>query len=448
MLLPYEIIAKKRRGDTLTPEEIRFFFQGYVRGDIPDYQMAALLMAIYFQGMDSEETSTLVDTVRYSGEVLDLSDVPGPKVDKHSTGGVGDKVSLVLAPLVAAAGVKVPMISGRGLGHSGGTLDKLEAIPGFRTQLSAREIVEQLKKVGAVLVGQTPSLVPADQKLYALRDATATIESPPLVAASIMSKKLAEDLDALVLDVKTGNGAFFPRKSQALELGQLLMVLGERAGLRTAALLTSMEQPLGHAVGNWLETREAVQALQGQGPTDLMEIVLALGGLMLLLAGKAETPAEGMGQLQKLLESGAGFDKFLEIIRFQGGDTHHLEHLDLYPLPDPVPLVSDEEGFVSDLNAYEVGMVAVLLGAGRRKKEDAIDYGAGIVLRKKIGHSVNKGEVLADLYTHNPHVLEEASERLRQAYQIAPRATVAPPLILGRITLRGLVPWDPNWMGD
>jgi len=430
-MTPYEIIIKKRDGCELSPEEIRFFIKGFTSGRIPNYQMAALLMAIYFQGMTLEETVALTKAMIDTGETIDLSSIPGVKVDKHSTGGVGDKVSLVLAPLVAAAGVPVPMISGRGLGHTGGTLDKLESIPGFRTNLSIEEFKDQIARIGVAIIGQTTRLVPADKRIYALRDVTATVDSIPLVVASIMSKKLAEGIDALVLDVKTGRGAFFKTRDQALKLAQNLVTVGQRFGVKTVALLTSMEQPLGRAVGNWLETKEAIQALKGEGPEDLMEVVFALGATMLVLGEKAKTYTEGRRVLQKNLENGSGYQKFLEMVSAQGGDTRVIEDPESYQWEGhSISLKSRSSGFVHKVDALEIGLAAMTLGAGRRKIDDEVDYGAGILLRKKIGDPVEKGEVLAQAFSPRKDLLQESRKRITSAFQIKAERSEKVDLIL------------------
>ena len=431
----FEIIAKKRDGQKLTKEEIDYFVQGYSRGQIPDYQMSALLMAIYLRGMDFDETAHLTRAMLLSGDIINLQNIPEPKIDKHSTGGVGDKVSLILAPLVAAAGVKVPMISGRGLAHSGGTLDKLEAIPGFRTDLSVDEFYNQLKKLGVAMIGQTARIVPADKKMYALRDTTATVDSIPLITGSILSKKLAEGIDGLVLDVKTGKGAFMRRLRDAEKLANSLVKTARLNGLPTTALITNMDQPLGYAVGNWLETREAVMALKGQGPQDLMTVTLALSAQMLLMAGVVEDYESALFKLQKLIEDRQALKKFLAMVEAQGGDISYIMNLSKYPTPKfKQQIRSHSAGFIKEVDALKIGTAVVKLGGGREVMEDQIDYGAGIVLNKKIGDSVARGELLAILYTDRSHKLNEAMELARSAFKISKNLPRSYELILKIIT--------------
>lgn len=415
-----EIITKKRDGKDLSRDEIRWMIQRYVAGEIPDYQMSALLMAVYFNGLDPDETAALTESMIQSGDQFDLNIIPGIKVDKHSTGGVGDKVSLVLAPLVAAAGVPVPMMSGRGLGHTGGTLDKLEAIPGFRTQLSKSEFRDILNKAGFAMIGQTESIVPADRHLYALRDVTGTVPSIPLICSSIISKKKAEGANALVLDVKVGNGAFLPNRKATLSLAQNLVRLGENVGLKTRALLTSMDQPLGLTVGNWLETREAIEALRGHGPDDLMEVTFQLGGLMCVLGGVVKSKAEGIQLLKNKLDSGEGLERFIRMTEMQDGDVSVIENPDTYSHhAKAIDVLSPNSGTLIEMNTREIGMLSVSLGAGRVKKEDAVDPSAGIVLHKKIGDTVQKGKRIATLYTNRSNDQEEFIRRYNEAVRIS-----------------------------
>lgn len=412
-----EIISKKRDGEALSSQEIRRTIAEYVAGRIPDYQMSALLMSIFFRGMNRKEILVLTQAMVDSGETIDLSSIPGIKVDKHSTGGVGDKVSLILAPLVAAAGVPVPMMSGRVLGHTGGTLDKLEAIPGFRTDLSEKEFRDEIEKIGFAIMGQSDRIVPADRKLYALRDVTATVASLPLICGSIMSKKKAEGTDAIVLDVKVGKGAFCKTREEALRLAEELVVLGDDLSIRTVALLTSMDQPLGQAVGNWVEIQEAIECLQGQGPSDVMEVVEVLGGLMLVLGKKAESVLQGMKILRECINSGEGYNRFLDMVKMQGGHTSFVEKPDTYTLAaHKIPVESPSSGYVASIDGLKVGLMATLLGAGRMRKEDSIDPGAGILLHKKVGDSIKKGELLATLYTNEENILGESEERFLQCY--------------------------------
>jgi len=394
-----QLIIKKRDGGALSEQELRFLIEGYTRAEIPDYQMSAFLMAVFFRSMTLEETRTLTNVMIESGESLNFKHLPKFVVDKHSTGGVGDKISLILAPLVAAVDVAVPMISGRGLGHTGGTLDKLEAIPGFRTNLSAKEFMAQVESIGVAMIGQTEKIVPADRKLYALRDRTGTVASIPLVVASILSKKIAEGIQALVLDVKTGNGAFFKSQDDACELARALIAISRTFGLPATALLTSMDQPLGKTIGNWLETREAIETLQNNGPEDVQELTLALGALMLQQANVATDFEAGVKTLSEVLASGAAFEKFKAMVKAQGGDISFIEHPDRYPMPGTHIFVrSQTAGYISRLDALSIGLLAMETGAGRKKMTDPIDPSAGILLRKKQGDSVEKGEVLAEIY--------------------------------------------------
>ncbi len=426
-----EIIGKKKAGKKLTFEEIDYVVQGYTSNQLPDYQMAALLMAIQFRGMDFEETAALTRSMLHSGDTIDLSDIPAPKIDKHSTGGVGDKVSLILAPLVAAAGVAVPMISGRGLGHSGGTLDKLEAIPGFRTNLSVEEFRNQVRDIGVAMIGQTERIVPADKKMYALRDATATVDSVPLITASILSKKLAEGIDGLVLDVKTGRGAFMQQTEAAKRLAHSLIRTAQLNGLPTAALITNMNQPLGYAVGNWLETKEVVMALRGHGPHDLMTVTLALATKMLMMVGSEQSAEGAYHRLLHLLRSGKAFDKFIEMVTAQGGNSSYLYDLGGYPASKIKQQIrSDQAGYVAGVDALRIGQAAVRLGAGRTVIEDQIDYGAGIILNKKVGDPVEKGELLAVLYTERLQAVKEASEMVREAFTFSSQRPEKEKLVL------------------
>ena len=416
--------------------------ENYVGERIPDYQMSAFLMAVYFRGMDRRETLALTQAMIDSGETIDLSSIPGIKVDKHSTGGVGDKVSLVLAPLVAAAGVPVPMMSGRGLGHTGGTLDKLEAIPGFRTGLTEGMFRTTIQKVGFAMMGQTERIVPADRKIYALRDVTATVPVLPLICSSIISKKKAEGTDALVLDVKLGRGAFFKRRDEALRLAEELVSLGTELSIETVALLTAMDQPLGKAIGNWVETREAILALQGQGSGDLMEVVTALGSIMLLLGKKVESISEGMRIIQQGLDSGEGFRKFVDMVKMQGGDLSVVENPNTYPLPrQAISVASLCSGYVASLDAMQIGLLAMALGAGRVQKEDTVYPGAGILFHKKTGDPIEKGDLLATLYTNKQEDLDAFRTRLLSAYTFSEAPPVQSRLIYAFIDKDGERPF-------
>lgn len=449
-ILPVELIRKKREGGALTESELRVLIDGYVRGDLPDYQMSAFLMACYFRGMTKEETVTFTDLMLHSGSVLDLADIPGIKVDKHSTGGVGDKVSLILAPIVASRGVPVPMISGRGLGHTGGTLDKLESIPGFRTDIPIPEYRRLLRQTGAVLIGQTSEIAPADRKLYALRDVTATVECIPLIAGSIMSKKLAEGINALVLDIKTGVGAFMQRYEDALNLAETLVSIGTQFGVRTTGFITAMEQPLGVAVGNWLEVVESVECLRGtrginDESSDLMEVTHVLAGAMIQAGGKAHSLNEGIAQSRKTIADGSAYEKFLRIVGAQGGNTAALENLEAYPLSrHQIQIKSESEGFVAGLNAFEVGQSAILLGAGRKKLGDILDPKAGILLRKKVGSRVGPGDILAEILTDREEDLAEARDRLKAAFQISSNRPKPLPLIRCLIDQSGVHAWESS----
>ncbi len=415
-----DVIRKKRDGGELSRSEIEFLVNAYTRGDVADYQVSAWLMAVVLRGMTRAETAALTDAMLHSGEVLDLSSLPAKKVDKHSTGGVGDKTSLVLAPLAAAAGVAVPMISGRGLGHTGGTLDKLEAIPGFNVNLSVAEFRRVLKACGCAMIGQTAEIAPADRKLYALRDVTGTVESPYLICASIMSKKLAEGMDALVLDVKTGSGAFMKTVKDAAFLAELMVETGERMGKQMVALITDMDQPLGRMVGNALEVMEVLEILRGRGPEDLRELCIELAGWMLQLAGVASTVADGKEQSKKLITSGAALDRFRQMVELQGGDARAVD--DPKRLPQArhsMTLSSAKSGFVASLQCEQVGTACVILGGGRERKEDSVDPAVGIVLHKKVGDAVSAGEALATIYYNAEARAARARHLMEQSYRIS-----------------------------
>ncbi|HXA63801.1 MAG TPA: thymidine phosphorylase [Bryobacteraceae bacterium] len=415
-----DLIHRKRDGEELSPEEIATLVDGYNRNEIPDYQMSAFLMAVFFSGMTDREVSALTECIIRSGELVDLSSIPGIKVDKHSTGGVGDKTSLISAPLAASAGVIVPMISGRGLGHTGGTLDKLEAIPGFRTDLTIDEFREQLKKHGLAFIGQTPEVAPADGKLYSLRDATSTVESIPLIASSIMSKKLAVGLDAIVLDVKVGNGAFMKRQVDARRLAQMMVGIGRRMDKRVQALITDMNQPLGYAVGNALEVMEVSQTLQNAGPTDLTRISLELAARMIFLAKIAPTLDEAREVAQSKLLDGSGYRKFKDVIEAQGGNPNVLDRFELLPNATGVrEIASPRAGYVSAIDAEDIGMASSMIGAGRNTKEDTIDPAVGVILEVKTGQKIEAGAVLCRLYYTREDNLEEAAQEIEDAFRIS-----------------------------
>lgn len=413
----YDIIHKKREGKKLSKEELEFLINGYVKGDIPDYQMSAWAMAVFFQGMDAEETANLTMLMAESGDMIDLSDIQGIKVDKHSTGGVGDTTTLILAPLVASAGIPVAKMSGRGLGHTGGTIDKLESIPDFNTSMSRDRFIDNVNQHGVAVVGQTGNLTPADKKLYALRDVTATVESIPLIAGSIMSKKIAGGANAIVLDVKTGSGAFMKEMEEARELAKTMVAIGEKVGRKTMAFITDMNQPLGYAVGNALEVKEAVETLRDNGPEDLRNLCIELGAGMLELAGRVGDLEEGRELLRKKLENGDALKKFTELIAAQEGNPEIVDDFNLLPKTDKkVELKAEQDGYISEIEALEVGISAMLLGAGRETKDSEIDLAVGIVLEKKVGDKVKKGETLAVLHVDDEKNLEEAKSKLAAAF--------------------------------
>jgi pyrimidine-nucleoside phosphorylase len=425
-----DIIRKKRDGGELSREELAHIVEGYTNGQVPDYQVSSFLMAVYFAGLSETEVADFTNLIMRSGVVLDLSAIPGVKVDKHSTGGVGDKTSLIVAPVVAAAGVLVPMISGRGLGHTGGTLDKLESIPGFNTRLTSDQFRAALSAVGAALVGQTDELAPADRLLYALRDATGTVESIPLIAASIMSKKMVEGIDALVLDVKTGSGAFMKKQTEARRLAQAMVSIGRRMNKRVLALITDMDQPLGNAVGNSLEVMEAINTLRNQGPPDLTELCVELSARMLMLADSAKSYEQAREQCQALLENGQALEKFKQMVAHQGGDVTVIDAFDKLPTSSAeYSVTSPRAGFVSRIQAEDIGTAAMLLGAGREKVDSKIDYGVGIVLERKVGERVESGDPLCTLYYNNDEHLEEATQMVEDSFRIAAAAPEAKPLI-------------------
>lgn len=429
-MIPYDLIRKKQSGLAHSDDEIEYLIQGYTAGSIPDYQMAAWLMAVYFQGLDLQETAALVSAMIQSGESLDLSDISGPRIDKHSTGGVGDKVSLVLAPLVASLGIRVPMISGRGLGHTGGTLDKLESIPGFSTDLTANQFKQYVSDTGLCIMSQSDSLVPADKKMYALRDVTATVRSIPLICGSIMSKKIAEGIDGLVLDVKTGSGAFMSDPEDARTLAQQLVRTGNEHNVRCRAVLTSMDQPLGRAVGNRNEVVEAVQCLQGEGPDDVMDVTRALAVQMLLLGEIADSENEAAEMVNQSIANGSAYEKFREFVRNQGGNPDHIpEDTSDTGCEHTRSVTAAESGYVAEIDSYAIGMAGVEIGAGRRSMHDQIDHSAGIQIIKKVGDRVEKHERLAELFTNRKEVLDSAANRIQQAYTIKGQQVNPPPLI-------------------
>ena len=415
-----DLIQRKRDGEELAPEEIEFLVEGYTSGDIPDYQMSSFLMAVYFSGMSDREVSRLTECMLRSGDTVNLSSIPGVKVDKHSTGGVGDKTSFIVAPLAAAAGVVVPMMSGRALGHTGGTLDKLESIPGFRTNLTTPEFEKQLAELGLCFIGQTDRLAPADRKLYALRDVTATVESIPLISSSIMSKKLAEGVDALVLDVKVGNGAFMKKQVDARRLAQTMVGIGRRMDKKVQALITNMNQPLGYAVGNALEVMEASQTLQNAGPADLTKLSLELAARMIFLGKKAESLDDARRLAEKHLVDGSGYKKFKQVVAAQGGNPQALDKFELLPNATGMrEVTSPRGGYVSSIDAEDIGVACNMIGAGRDKKEDTIDPAVGIILEVKAGEKVDAGSVLCRLYYTKEDRVDEAAEMVEDAFRIS-----------------------------
>lgn len=428
----YDLICKKKRGGHLTNEEIQFIVKEYTRGDIPDYQMSALMMAICFQGLDEEETLSLTLAMRDSGEVLDLSEIEGIKIDKHSTGGVGDKTSLVLAPMVAALGIPVAKMSGRGLGHTGGTIDKLECFPGFSTALSEQQFYQNVNRIKLAIMGQTANLAPADKKLYALRDVTATVDQLSLIASSIMSKKLAANADAIVLDVKTGSGAFMKTEEDAFALAKEMVQIGKNAGKQIVAVITDMDQPLGNAVGNSLEVKEAILSLNGLGPKDFMEVVYALGTEMVMASGRAQTMEEAKQMLVQTIKDKTALDKFAEFVEAQGGDKRFVYQPELLPVAKfQLQVQNTEEGYVSHIQAEEIGLANLMLGGGRLTKESSIDLSVGILLHKKCGDLVHPGETLATIYANDMEKAKDAYGKIVCAYQIQSMPVEEKPMIKG-----------------
>jgi pyrimidine-nucleoside phosphorylase len=425
-----ELIIKKRNGKTLSKDEIHFLINSYTKSKIPDYQFSALLMAILFKGMTKIETSYLTEAMLHSGKVIDLSYIKGAKIDKHSTGGVGDKTSLILAPIVAAAGVNVPMISGRGLGHTGGTLDKLESIPGFNINLSLKEYKSVLKKCGAVLIGQTKDIAPADKLIYSLRDVTGTVPSIPLITGSIMSKKLAEGIDGLVLDVKTGSGAFMRETKDAIELASSLISTAKAFNKKVIAFITDMNQPLGNYIGNWLEVYESIKVLRGGQRGDLVDLSLNLSGAMIYLGGKAGSIKKGVEIAKEQINNGKAFEKFVQMIELQGGNTKFILHPEKYPKSKFIKKIkSNEAGYIKSIDNFRVGMAALELGAGRKTMEDKIDPKAGIIFKVKIGDKIKKGDVIAELHSQSMDKINTAKEMILNAITYSKQKTTKPKLI-------------------
>lgn len=432
-----DIIEKKKHGIELSKDEIRFFVDGYVKGDIPDYQASAFLMAIYFKGMTENETTELTLAVRDSGDVVDLSSINGIKVDKHSTGGVGDKTTLIIAPLVASFGVKIAKMSGRGLGHTGGTVDKMESIPGLDTSLKTSKFIDIVNKTGVSVIGQTGNLAPADKKLYALRDVTSTVDSIPLIAASIMSKKLAAGSDAILLDVKTGSGAFMKTQDSAIELASEMVAIGENAGKTTAALITEMDIPLGHNIGNTLEIIEVIDTLKGHGPSDLTEVCIELAANLVTMSGQGNLE-ENREKVRAKLHDGSAFEKFIEFTSAQGGDSSYLKDISKFEKAEfehEVKIKAD--GFVFEMDTEKIGISSVVLGAGRKTKEDEIDFAAGIKLVKKTGDEVKDGDTIAILYTNDKESISDAERLVLEAYTISNEKPELEPLILAKVEKDG-----------
>ena len=428
---PVEIIKLKRNNFPLSKLQIEYFIEGYLSGEVTEYQMSAFLMAVYFNGMNEEETFHLTEIMLHSGETIDLSFLDLPKVDKHSTGGVGDKTSLILAPLVASCGIAVPMISGRGLGHTGGTLDKLESIPGFNVNYSIKDFKKIISEIGVVLIGQTSELAPADKRIYALRDVTATVECIPLITSSIMSKKLAEGADGIVFDVKIGNGANLPDKDKSIELAKKLISTSKKFGKKAIAVLSDMEQPLGNKIGNWLEVEECIEIMNGAIIPDLYKLNNVLSGAMIYLGGKANSISEGEKIAGEKLMDKSAYKKFLEIVRVQNGDEAYIKDWANYKRPKfKKDIVADEDGFISEMTAVDFGYSAIELGCGRKKVDDSIDYLSGIILHKKKGNEVRKGDLICELFAENEQKLSSGEKRLKGAVKISKNKTDSVNLII------------------
>lgn len=441
----YDVISKKRDGKTLTKEEIDFFIKEYTGGNVPDYQAAALLMAIFLKSMDSRETVDLTHAVMRSGDIVDLSAIEGIKVDKHSTGGVGDTTTLVLGPIVAACGVPVAKMSGRGLGHTGGTLDKLESIEGFKIEMSPEAFIDHVNRHKIAIVGQTANIAPADKKLYALRDVTATVDNVSLIAASVMSKKLAAGSDAIVLDVKCGSGAFIKTKEEAIGLSKIMVDIGTHMGRQTMAVVTDMSQPLGYAIGNALEVKEAIDTLEGRGPEDLTKLCLVLGTYMVALGTEKEEKL-ARKELEDKWRAGKGLELFKTLVKAQGGNESWIENpIRLPQARHQVEIPALSGGYVSSMRSDEIGICAMMLGAGRAKKEDAIDMSAGIVLKKKLGNWVEKGETLAVFHTNKEGALEEIQNRFYKSILLSENPVTPPPMIQAIVTKQGVLE-PPQWI--
>ena len=428
----YDLIMKKRNGGVLSREEIEYMIKEYTADHIPDYQMSAMMMAVYFQGMNAEETVALTTAMARSGDMMDLSAIAGTKVDKHSTGGVGDKTSIALTPMVAACGVKIAKMSGRGLGHTGGTIDKLESFEGFSTDISAEHFIDQVNKIGVSIMGQTADIAPADKKLYALRDVTATVDNMSLIASSIMSKKLASGADAIVLDVKTGSGAFMKKEEDAFALAREMVTLGNMAGRKTIAVVSDMDQPLGRAVGNALEVEEAVATLRGEGPEDFTKLCMTLGSYMLIAGGAASDEEDAIRKLKQVIEDGSALNKLADFVQAQGGNPKAVYDTALLPKASIVEeITSDCDGYISKIDCDEIGICSLILGGGRETKESLIDLSVGLILHKKVGDHVKEGEPLATIHANDPDKLNAARERFVKAYHFSDHSVTASALIKG-----------------
>ena len=430
----YDIILKKRQGQALTSEEIKFFIKGLVLGEIPDYQVSALMMAIFFKGMNHEETATLTMEMANSGDMADLSELKGIKVDKHSTGGVGDKTTLIIVPIAAACGVTIAKMSGRGLGHTGGTVDKLESIPGFCTEYNLNDFINIVKESGLAVIGQSGNLCPADKKLYALRDVTATVDNISLIASSIMSKKIAAGCDRILLDVKVGSGAFMKTKEDAVSLAKEMVSIGNLVNRKTMALITDMSVPLGNNIGNNLEVIEAVKVLKGEGPKDLTEVCIELASRMVYLGEKAESLEEAERKVKEAIGNGTAFNKLIDMVKAQGGDSSYIENIEKFEKTKySIEIEAEEDGYITEMDAEKIGIAACEAGAGREKKEDIIDFSAGIILHKKTPAFVNKGDVIASIYANDENKLSKAAATFKNAIKISGKAIKTLPHILDTI---------------
>ncbi|MCT4597640.1 MAG: pyrimidine-nucleoside phosphorylase [Vallitalea sp.] len=431
----YDLIEKKKLGKILSEDEINYFIEGYTNGNIPDYQVSALLMAIYFQGMNEEETLALTLSMAKSGEMLDLSEIEGTIVDKHSTGGVGDKTTLIIAPMVAALGIPVAKMSGRGLGHTGGTIDKLESFTGFSTKVEKQDFINNVNNIKIAIAGQTANLAPADKKLYALRDVTATVDNISLIASSIMSKKIASGANGIVLDVKTGSGAFMKKEEDAFKLAKEMVAIGNGLSRDTTAIITDMDQPLGKAVGNSLEVIEAIETLRGNGPEDLVDICLTLGSYMVKTAGKVDTAEEGRKLLEETITTGAALEKLKQLIEAQGGNQQFIDNTDLFSKADIIEEVkATKSGYISHIEADEIGIATMILGGGRETKESTIDTSVGVIIEKKVSDKVSEGDIIAYIHGNDENKIKVAKERILLAYDYSDTQPIKTKFIKGIVT--------------